>query len=208
MHLALLALLADLTAGPASADQRTLREADLALAQAVDARDAGAFGDLLANDAYFCSGGRPMKGRGAVLAGWSDFFREDGPKLRWAPELAELSRSGDLGYTIGRWELERREVDGRVVTSEGRYVTVWRKGGDGHFRVVVDAPLLPPAEERPAVQDRTAERKHRSRSGDLAVEAGTFHAVAPRSGAYLVIRRRLRDGTMAVALETLVPAPD
>jgi len=144
----------------------------------------------------------------AVLAGWSSFFQKEGPELRWEPELAEISRSGDLGYTVGRWEARRRDAAGNVVRSEGRYVTIWRKEADGRFRVAVDAPLLAPGEGEPPGLERTAERKISSRAGDLVVEAGIFrHAgAAPSNGAYLAVRRRTRDGALGAALETLVPA--
>jgi ketosteroid isomerase-like protein len=207
MVLALLVLLAAPVEAPV-ADVRTLREADLALARTVEESDRAAFGASLADDACFLGGGEPSKGRAAVLAGWSSFFEKEGPRLRWQPELAEMARSADLGYTIGRWESETRDADGRTVKSEGRYVTVWRKEADGRFRVAADAPLLPPGPDQPPDLKRTLERKISSRAGDLVVEVGVFRGegASPPRGAYLVIRRRLRNGALAAALETLVPA--
>lgn len=196
-------------AAPATADGRTLREADQALARAVDQRDRAAFEALLAEDAYFLGGPDGLKGRAAVLKGWGRFFVANGPRLRWSPELAEMSRSADLGYTVGRYQLEVSDAAGRNVSRNGRYVTVWRRQPDGSFRAAADAPLLPPADGDPVEASRTPERTLTSRDGDLVVEVGTWRAkdASATSGLYLSVRRRTREGTLAAALETVVPSP-
>ncbi len=195
---------------PAAApDARTLREADQALARAVEQRDRPGFEALLAEDAWFAGGGHPLADRTAVGEGWASFFDPSGPTMRWAPELGEIARSADLGYTVGHYLLEARDASGRPVRREGRYVTVWRREPDGAFRVAVDAPLLPPADGAPEGR-RLAEKSLSSRGGDLVVEAGSWRPASgtARGGLYLVIRRRTREGSLATALETVVPAPE
>ncbi len=190
------------------ADVRTLREADQALARAVGQRDRAGFGALVAEDAIFAGGGAPLRGRAAVLSGWAGFFEPEGPRMSWAPELAEIARSGDLGYTVGRYLFESRDASGRSVKREGRYVTVWRREGDATFRVAVDSPLVPPGDDQPTDARRSPDRTISSRDGDLVVEVGTWRTEAgpPRSGSYLSIRRRTREGTLAAALESIVQA--
>jgi ketosteroid isomerase-like protein len=191
------------------ADARTLREADQALARAVEERDRPGFEARLAEDAWFAGGGRPLAGRAAVGDSWASFFEPAGPSMRWAPELGEISRSSDLGYTVGHYLLEARDANGRPVRREGRYLTVWRKEADGAFRVAVDAPLVPPADGAPEAR-RSPERSLSSRDGDLVVEAGTWRPASGsgRGGLYLVVRRRTREGVLATALETVVMAPE
>ena len=53
--------------------------------------------------------------------------------LTWQPESADASRSGDLGYTYGRYELK---TDG-VLTAKGNFMRFWKKQ-DGIWRVVID----------------------------------------------------------------------
>ena len=53
--------------------------------------------------------------------------------LTWQPESADASRSGDLGFTYGRYEMK---TDG-VLTAKGNYMRFWKKQ-DGAWRVVVD----------------------------------------------------------------------
>jgi ketosteroid isomerase-like protein len=198
---------AEVAVDSSPADGRALRDADQALARAVGQRDRAAFESLLTDDAYFAGGGEPLKGRAAVVKGWASFFEPGGPRMSWAPELSEISSSGDLGYTVGHYRFESRDAAGRKVEREGRYVTVWRSAGDGAFRVVVDAPLVPPAEDGTPAATRNPERTLSSRDGDLVVEAGTWQARdGAARGSYVDIRRRTREGALAPALETVVQA--
>jgi len=76
---------------------------------------------------------RPVNGR-EVHAG-----REESPgTLVWWPVWAEISSSGDMGYTTGPWEF-RRVVEGDTAVGYGHYVSVWRKQPDGTWRVAIDA---------------------------------------------------------------------
>lgn len=64
-----------------------------------------------------------------------------GPQLTWEPSYAEVSRSGDFGYTAGPYR--RTLPDGKV--QFGHYVSVWQRQ-DKRWVVVVDGGIdhLPP----------------------------------------------------------------
>lgn len=65
-------------------------------------------------------------------------------RLEWAPELAEISASGDLGYTSGPW---RFTADGAEKPSGfGHFFTIWRKGADGKWKVLIDHGISHKAE--------------------------------------------------------------
>lgn len=66
---------------------------------------------------------------------WSK--QKDTPLLTWRPIFATISRSGELGYTTGPWELRKAKDDSELVAF-GHYNTLWRKGTDGVWKVVVD----------------------------------------------------------------------
>ena len=66
---------------------------------------------------------------------WSK--QTDPPLLTWRPIFATISRSGDLGYTTGPWEL-RKKKDDPAPEAFGHYNTLWRKGAAGVWTVVVD----------------------------------------------------------------------
>jgi ketosteroid isomerase-like protein len=63
--------------------------------------------------------------------------------LSWRPVFADISASGDFGYTTGPYEI-RFERDGKTVTSYGHYVTVWRKTSDDRWKVAIDKGIRHP----------------------------------------------------------------
>ncbi len=48
-----------------------------------------------------------------------------------------MAASGDIGYTIGTFELTAAQ-DGTAMRTEGKYVTIWHKQADGSWPVMVD----------------------------------------------------------------------
>ena len=80
--------------------------------------------------------------------------------LTWGPEIADVSASGELGYTSGPYEL--RPGRDAEPTGFGRYVSVWKKQPDGTWRVVLDAGITHPQEgPLPSmVKDLGPEEKH------------------------------------------------
>ena len=57
--------------------------------------------------------------------------------IQWVATNAGVAESGDLGYTIGTFELTS-EQDGVSMVTVGKFVTVWRKQADGSWKVEVD----------------------------------------------------------------------
>ena len=78
----------------------------------------------------------PVLGRELIRGQFADMPQET--KLLWKPFAADVAKSGDLGYTLGTYELHTREADGRPVTRYGKYCSVWRKQADGTWKWVVD----------------------------------------------------------------------
>jgi ketosteroid isomerase-like protein len=58
--------------------------------------------------------------------------------LSWEPDRVEMSQSGDLGYTYGRYQSRRKSSNGSTVVRTGKYVSIWRKEKDGRWRVALD----------------------------------------------------------------------
>jgi ketosteroid isomerase-like protein len=63
----------------------------------------------------------------------------------WTPSFAEVSLSGDLGYSYGTYEL-REKTGARALSERGNYARVWKKV-NGYWKLVVDVadPLAPEA---------------------------------------------------------------
>jgi ketosteroid isomerase-like protein len=78
-------------------------------------------------------------------------------KLNWEPVFADISRSGDLGYTTGPWVLTD-EGPQRRPSRHGFYFSIWRRQEDGSWKVEVDAgtPNPPPEGPTPSFQAASA----------------------------------------------------
>ena len=116
----------DLTA---AAEQ--VRASEIAFAASMGARDFTAFASWVADDATFVNGGKPLRGKVAVLAHWERFFREPRAPFLWKPEIVEVLASGNLAYSEGPVSLP----DGRVIA---RYASTWRREPTGGWKVVID----------------------------------------------------------------------
>lgn len=57
--------------------------------------------------------------------------------LSWDPEWAEISASGEMGWTTGPFEV-RAAGASDTVSGAGHYVTVWRRDSAGVWKMVVD----------------------------------------------------------------------
>lgn len=102
------------------------------------ARDAGARGITPAFSAALAPGAilfrpGPVDGHAWLAKNAGD----PEARLAWEPEYAEVSVSGDLGWTTGPWDF-RRKAGGEPVAF-GHYTTVWRRQSDGTLRAVIDA---------------------------------------------------------------------
>lgn len=66
--------------------------------------------------------------------------------LTWQPVKADVSRSGDLGYTYGSYEFKANGGDGKSAEN-GSYVRIWKRQKGGNWKVVLDIlnPLPTPA---------------------------------------------------------------
>jgi hypothetical protein len=70
--------------------------------------------------------------------------------LEWAPEQAEVSPSGDLGWTTGPFVLTDKSPK-QAPAIHGYYFSLWKKQADGTWKVVLDHGVGAPAVPLPAV---------------------------------------------------------
>lgn len=58
--------------------------------------------------------------------------------LTWSPLFADISISGEMGYTYGTYELTYKDEKEVSVTRKGTYVTIWKKDKEGKWKLVLD----------------------------------------------------------------------
>lgn len=108
-------------------------------------RGGAGFADWFAEDGVALgNAAAPLIGRVAIAksATWSPKTYQ----LTWTPTDALMGPSGDMGYTWGHFEGHSKDANGNPVTNTGRYMTIWRKGAGGDWKVVLDAGSNEPAE--------------------------------------------------------------
>ncbi len=118
---------------PTSLDEarNQVRQAEQGFAAAMAARDLPAFASFIAEDAVFIGGGRPLRGKAAILATWQEFFKASVAPFSWQPEIVEVAASGSLGYSEG-------PVTSRDGSSALRYFSTWQLQPTGRWLVVFD----------------------------------------------------------------------
>lgn len=102
-----------------------------------------AFLDYMSEDARLHRNGIfPLAGKDSIRT----YFSGKAMRLSWEPLKADVSRSDDLGYTYGSYEL--KEEAASAATEKGYYVRVWKRNKEGRWKVVLDTTNpLPPDEK-------------------------------------------------------------
>lgn len=120
-----------------------VRRAELAFAASVMDNRPERFAALIADDAVFVSGGGVTRGREAIVEAWKGYFGEGRPWFEWHPEVVELSGDGSLGLTRGPWTMRTKDAQGAPVELQGLFSSVWRRQGDGSWRILFDTGCAP-----------------------------------------------------------------
>lgn len=112
------------------------------------ATDPEKYLSYFASDATVYPPGMPaIQGTDAIQKAFAEMTAAPGYALSWTPTRADVAASGDLGTTVGTYEMSMAGS-----SEKGKYVTVWRKQADGSWKVVedimnADAPTTGPAGE-------------------------------------------------------------
>ncbi len=104
--------------------------------------------------------------------------------LSWAPNYADVSRSGILGYTTGNWEY-RANGKGDTPSAFGEFITLWLRQPDGKYKFVVDIGVGHPKPEKYSTEWSTllrVEHADKARSEPTRDTAAEFYQLAATKG--------------------------
>jgi ketosteroid isomerase-like protein len=90
--------------------------------------------------------------------------------LNWEPLVADVARSGDLGYTTGPYTLSDNSSEKRQ-PQHGFFFSVWKKQADGNWRVALDAGIQTPDPYSGPTTFQPAPRR-RGRSAESRLKPG------------------------------------
>ena len=123
--------------------QRTvLLQRDQDVAEAITAGTATGQFDAMAaffdDDAIFYpAGGSTIDGKSAIRAFFEANTMEPDSTLTTVPFEVQVSRSGDLGHTLGVYESRSPSSEGSSITIPGVYLSVWERDSNGDWTIIV-----------------------------------------------------------------------
>ena len=130
---------------PAFADARQdMMATDKAFSDMSVAKGAhAAFLAYMADDVLEYDGDHPpIVGKKAAAAYYAEQDKKNAgtvpQRLEWTPISADASADGSMGYTRGNWFLTGKKKDGSPLSLKGYYVTEWRRGADGKYKMTLD----------------------------------------------------------------------
>jgi ketosteroid isomerase-like protein len=136
---------------PSNAYRDALLRADREFNDATAARGLEGFRSFLADNASTLRADKPvLVGKEALADDWKPLLSNPALSMRWAPLSASSSFRGDLGYTLGTYEITKTDEKGKRVVASGKYVTIWRRQADGSYKVEFDSgvPDSPPEQKK------------------------------------------------------------
>ena len=123
----------------------TLRQLEADFMKAAAEKGSQGYMSYYAEDAAELPNGADMLQGKETIAKTMGFLDDKNNHLTWTPVHADMAASGDLGYTYGTYEFHFIDKDGKPVTENGKYASVWKKQSDGSWKVVMDMGNSSPA---------------------------------------------------------------
>ncbi len=116
----------------------TLKQLEGEFMKAASEKGSAGYMSYYADDAVEVPNGAPLiQGRIDIAKGMG-FLDDKNNQLIWTPVGADISASGDLGYTYGNFEFHSKNKEGQAVVEYGKYTSVWKLQKDGSWKVVLD----------------------------------------------------------------------
>jgi ketosteroid isomerase-like protein len=120
------------------ATAETLKQLEGEFMKAAAEKGSQGYMSYYADDSVEVPNGAPLIQGKAEIAKGMGFLDDKNNSLIWTPVGANISASGDLGYTYGNYEFHAKDKDGKPVVQYGKYTSIWKLQKDGSWKVVLD----------------------------------------------------------------------
>ena len=122
----------------AKATPETLKQLEAEFMKAAADKGSSGYMSYYADDAVEVpNGAPPIVGKVEIAKGMVFLDNKDN-QLEWSPIGADISGSGDLGYTYGNYQFHSKNKAGNPHVEYGKYTSIWRLQKDGTWKVVLD----------------------------------------------------------------------
>src|SRR5580698_5633799 len=110
-----------LASASAKATADTLRQLEGEFMKAAAERGSAGYMSYYADDSVEVPNGGPLIQGKMEIAKGTGFLDDKNNQLLWTPVGADISASGDLGYTYGTFEFHSKNKEGKPVVDYGKY---------------------------------------------------------------------------------------
>lgn len=134
----MLVLPGNLSTAPSKPTAATLKQLEADFMKAAADKGSQGYLSYYADDSVEVPNGGPLiQGKANIAPGMS-FLDDKNNRLLWTPVGADISASGDLGYTYGTFEFHSKDKEGKSTVDYGKYTSIWKLQKDGSWKVVLD----------------------------------------------------------------------
>lgn len=77
----------------------------------------------------------------AGKAGIEEYYKDQkltDVTLSWKPDYVDVSQGGDMAWTHGKYQFSGVSEEGKPISAEGIFHTVWKRQSDGAWKYVWD----------------------------------------------------------------------
>ena len=120
------------------ANADSLKQLEAEFMKAADDNGSQGYMSYYADDSVEVPNGAPLIQGKADIAKGMAFLDDKNNRLIWTPVGADISSSGDLGYTYGNYEFHSKNKEGKHTIEYGKYTSIWKRQKDGSWKVVLD----------------------------------------------------------------------
>jgi ketosteroid isomerase-like protein len=115
-----------------------LKQLEAEFMKAAGEKGSQGYMSYYADDSVEVPNGGPLIQGKAEIAKGMGFLDDKNNRLIWTPVGADISASGDLGYTYGTYQFHAIDKDAKPVVQYGKYTSIWKQQKDGSWKVVLD----------------------------------------------------------------------
>jgi len=116
----------------------TLKQIEAEFMKAAADHGSQGYMSYYADDSVEVPNGAPLiQGKTNIAKGMS-FLDDKNNRLIWTPVGADISSSGDLGYTYGNYEFHSKNKESKETIEYGKYTSIWKRQKDESWKVVLD----------------------------------------------------------------------
>lgn len=120
-------------------DETAIRKADVEWSQAANINQLDKFLSFYADDASVLPFNAPMvSGKDQIRQFFTQLMAKPGFAVTFGPTKIDVSKSHDIAYEIGTAQLKLNDAQGKPTILPAKYVVVWRKDSNRHWKAVAD----------------------------------------------------------------------